>query len=579
MGKIRILILIFIVFFSAVTLRDLFKPGFFTSHDGLFHVARLYFFEEGLRDGQLPVRFAKDAYNGYGYPLFVYSYRLPYISGELFRMVGFSYTDSIKWVFLTGYILSGLLMYIFLRDRWGIYAGFVGSIVYQLAPYRFLNIFVRGALAESLTYIFPPLILLSVNRISAKSDFSWKWLIIGAFSFSALILTNMTVFILFCILFFAYTLFTVWKKGNWNFQKLGKVLLIFVFGTLLSAYYLFPAVLERGSVIYSKFINYSFLNDSLLDFDKLLYSKWGYGWMKAAEGGMSFQIGAAQWFVILSAVIFLFLPLFRKGDKLNTKEILFWMITIVISVFMMLKSSSFVWRFLSPFWSIQYAWRLLSIVVFSSAVLTAVVLGSIRFKKTKFLLGLTIITLAVVANRNHIRINQQEFWDIDQYLKVANSGDSFSEFLPVWADVPYMSEKRPLVESMDKSSIINIAVRKSNTMEFTAKLPAEDKIIINTVYFPGWEVFVDGKKIPIGYNKHGVMEIALEKGEHNIKTVFAETPLRKIADIISIVSFLFLIIGFVKRKKVNMFTLSPSKTQDKRRRVYPEEHQRRRERM
>ena len=56
----------------------LFHPGFPASHDGHHQIVRLMHFHRGLVDGQLPVRWAGTALCGYGYPLFVFTYRLPF---------------------------------------------------------------------------------------------------------------------------------------------------------------------------------------------------------------------------------------------------------------------------------------------------------------------------------------------------------------------------------------------------------------------------------------------------------------------------------------------------------------------
>ena len=72
----------------------------------------------------------------------------------------------------------------------------------------------------------------------------------------------------------------------------------------------------------------------------------------------------------------------------------------------------------------------------------------------------------------------------------------------------------------------------------------------NTLYFPGWNILVDNKKVPIEYqarNNMGVMTFFLPKGEHTVIVQFTETKLRIVADSISGLTFLVVVIFIMKR--------------------------------
>ena len=83
MKKIDWLIIFLITVLSVFVLKDLFKPYFYTSHDGIHQVVRLYYFDQALRDGQIPPRWAGGLLNGFGYPLFIFSYHLPWLMAEI----------------------------------------------------------------------------------------------------------------------------------------------------------------------------------------------------------------------------------------------------------------------------------------------------------------------------------------------------------------------------------------------------------------------------------------------------------------------------------------------------------------
>ncbi len=75
----------------------------------------------------------------------------------------------------------------------------------------------------------------------------------------------------------------------------------------------------------------------------------------------------------------------------------------------------------------------------------------------------------------------------------------------------------------------------------------------NTLYFPGWQVLVDGKPADIQYqdaNNRGVITFFISNGNHDVQIKFAETRLRLIADIISLVSLSSLGLLIILRKRV-----------------------------
>ena len=101
------LYLFVILLISLLGVKALFHSGFYTSHDGRHQIIRLRHFHQGLVDGQLPVRWAGTALKGYGYPLFIFTYRLPFWIAELGYLVFKNLANAIKFAFILTYIFSG----------------------------------------------------------------------------------------------------------------------------------------------------------------------------------------------------------------------------------------------------------------------------------------------------------------------------------------------------------------------------------------------------------------------------------------------------------------------------------------
>lgn len=117
-----------------------------------------------LADGQIPPRFSLMLLGHLGYPIFVFSYHLPFILGSLFSALGFNLTNSLKLVFGLSLWWSGLGMYLLLRQWFKPLPSFVGAFLFLAAPYRLLLIFVRAAVGEALALSLLPWLLLAFHK-------------------------------------------------------------------------------------------------------------------------------------------------------------------------------------------------------------------------------------------------------------------------------------------------------------------------------------------------------------------------------------------------------------------------------
>ena len=70
---------------------------------------------------------------------------------------------------------------------------------------------------------------------------------------------------------------------------------------------------------------------------------------------------------------------------------------------------------------------------------------------------------------------------------------------------------------------------------------------INTIYYPGWKAYINGKESVIDYsNEKGVMDFSVMKGKSDINLIFTETSIRLASDAVSLIGFLFLLVLTVK---------------------------------
>ena len=151
-------IVLILILISIPAFFRMLKPGIFSMQD--FHLFRLYEFDKCVRALQIPCRWAPDAGLGYGEPLFNFYPQLSYAIGEIFHLIGFSLIDSLKILFTLSIICSTAAMYFLAKHLWkSQWAGIVSAAIYIYAPYRAVDVWVRGALPEALSFVLFPLII------------------------------------------------------------------------------------------------------------------------------------------------------------------------------------------------------------------------------------------------------------------------------------------------------------------------------------------------------------------------------------------------------------------------------------
>jgi len=288
MKIIKLLLLLQLLLLPAYSL--MLRPGIFTMHD--FHVFRQQQFDKCLHLGYFPCRWAFDATKGYGQPLFNFYGQLPYWIGQIPRLLGTQIIDAAKLNFIFTLTASAVAMFFLARKFWGNTGGVVSAVFYTYAPYRAVDIWVRGALNEAYSFIWYPLILLFLdNYLEHKQKRDLFWLII--FSTALLITHNLSMLMIAPFL------------AIWTLKKLKAIPGLIAAGLtifLLSAFYLLPVVFESSQVTltqttqdyYSYQLHWTTLKQLFVS------NFWGYGgstW--GPNDTLSFSVGYLQWILPL----------------------------------------------------------------------------------------------------------------------------------------------------------------------------------------------------------------------------------------------------------------------------------------
>lgn len=583
--------LLLVILFSSLASRHLiFERGYFMMHDDLQMMRQLQM-EKCFKDMQIPCRWVPDMAYGYGFPLFNFYPPLPYLVGELFRVVGFSFVETVKLTFALSIFLSGIFMYFFAKEVFGRLGGLLSSVFYVWAPYHSVDVFVRGAMNESWALVWFPVICYSFlrfiksynppvdKRIGAKSlrsfiaSDSFKYWVTLCVSWSMLLLSHNLMVLIFAPIFglFCFTVILLKKR-----YSVFLPLVCAGFGALsLAAFFTIPAIFEnKYTHVDSVLVGYYDYTAHFVSLYQLLISRfWGYGpsvWGAEADG-MPFQVGHLHWTISIVVLLILVFMLMRNSKKIwnfvSNKNyvslVLFFIFAGWLSAFMAHQKSAFLWKIIFPLKYLQFPWRFLTLTIFSfsfvSGALPILVTSFIsektflkkifaRLLRTALVLGLSL--MLVILNWSYFRpdggrngavTDEAKFsglaWELQQTAGIY-------DYLPKQAKIAPNGPRKEIVEVMEGEVEYSEAVMGTNWATFKINVGSDLAVVrINIIDFPKWAVFVDGKEVKKyvpDEEMFGRFWVDVGKGNHLVKVRLHNTPIRTVSNVVSLASLLLL---------------------------------------
>ena len=522
MKKVFLITLLAIIA-TIATAGEMFKPGFYSSQDNM-HPLRLSDYSSCRKDGQFPCRYVN--YSGYncGYPLFnfyaPFSYEIALQIKNL-SLNSLDFVSSIKATYLLATFFGFIGMYLLTKQYTSFSGAILSAYLYTLAPYKALDIYVRGSFAEYVALSLLPWLLLSIKKYQPKN--SNRLFFIATASVS--ILTHN----LFPVLFGPIILYFI-LNNKLQKNKLFYVDSAIVFG--LVAFFLLPSLLERNLTTnttmtsgYFRYINH------FTTLSQLFTSRfWGYGaslWGPIDD--MSFQVGHLHW--VLLAIIFFI--------SLKKKEVLKLLAIFIFYIFLTHNKSTFIWQTLPFLQYIQFPWRFLGPSIFVASFI-----AGLAIKNSK-LLTLILVVISIFLYKDYFKaekwdqsLNDQKKFSGEYLLDQQRSG--LPDYWPIYGQS--LPQKACSNQPSYNPSIINLISfsRKTNQVNIDLYSTKDNqKVIIPVVYFPGWEISTYDQQ-------SGLIYFNVQKGRNTITK--NSTLIEKVGNLISVFSLLLLAIIIPKRK-------------------------------
>ena len=540
------LILIFAL--SALIIWPLFIPGFFSHHDNL-QVMRIFELRKCFADLQLPCRWVPDMGYGNGFPLFNFYGPLAYYVGAVASYI-LGYIGAAKFLFFLPLVFAAVGMYLLAKELFGKIPGTVSAVLYLFAPYRALDSYVRGAVGESFALAIIPFVFYFFLRLVKQKD--RKYFALATFTTFIFLVSHNIMTMIFTPLIIVWVLYWLYKE-KWKGLKISLLSLGLAFG--ISAFFILPAFFEKGLVQTEALtraeldFRAQFVKVSQLFTDR----SWNYaGSQPQSPNTISYQIGWPHWWLVILSLIAVVLTKKKKEIVLFSLLLLMF----VSGVFMTHNKSAPVWELIKILIYVQFPWRFLSIVIFSSSLLGGYLMSFFKEKKL-IAVSTAVIILTVTLNWQYFKPEHFYYGLTDSQLLSGQSyidqqAGALLDYIPKTALEPREPAPAEPFFTQGAGEIKNF-VNKSNRWEFDAVITKDASIVIPVFDFPNWTVLVDGNVFPHSHNNIlGRIEINLPEGGYRVKGEFRNTPIRTFANILSLVSFggALLIIKYGKNRKI-----------------------------
>ena len=263
----------------------------------------------------------------------------------------------------------------------------------------------------------------------------------------------------------------------------------------------------------------------------------------------------------------------------------FFVFLLFFSLFMTTEYSSFIWDRIKFLWYLQFPWRFLTFVaIFISIVggycvffLSRLLEQYFQPRVLKVLFWRSVYYFSVIVLIFGTIFVYQKYFKPQKFIKTTDkertsyeeiawriSRTSY-EFVPKEVKTK-KSELNTTLLAVEKKDLpkksyeilsgegnVTILNNKFQDKEFLIDAVSPLTFRLNTYYFPGWQTYINNKKINIDdSNDFKLITVSIPSGKQTIKFVFQDTNVRKVGNIISLVTFVFFTwILFYKLKKVD----------------------------
>jgi hypothetical protein len=549
-----------LLFLTLLAAWPLFRHGPSTLGDGPNHFYRLVELSWLIRQGDLYPRWFSDINYGFGGPLFKFYAPLSYYIAVPLFFAGLSWPSAYLWASVLAVGVGVVGMYLWAKDQFNSpLAGVVASAAYQMSPYMYFNVLIRGAYPEMWALALAPWMFWSARRLILCPGRVERLLFI--LLYLALMLTHNLSSLFFTPLFVLYVIVLILDAPSQHNRLRWRLLAPFAGGLLLAigltAFYLLPFSLEIGYVNLQRarfdfrdfFVPLKDLLSLPVAFDPYL-----------ANPPYPISLSLAE---LALAVVALIMALTLRHRFPHSRLVVAQFAALAITAFLTHSASVAIWQLLPLGRLLQFPWRLLGPVSLLLAWLVAAVPLAHHLR---WALGVIAVIFFYSLTWTYRHPADAPFPDarlptdvIGYELKApAAVGLTYQkEFVPRWvSELPppesllarYADDLTPSrLEPLPAFVTVLSQESRINTFDVVYSSPDPFDAVFDIFYFPGWAATLNGQPLPIQATPStGLIAVHLPAGQNTLHLALEPTSPQMAGGLISLASLLLLAV-FVYR--------------------------------
>ena len=502
------------------------------THDMFLHYDQMRDFYQGLAAGEIYPRWEEDTNYGFGAPTTCFYPPGVYYLTAVFYPIFHDWTRVLLVAHLLMMVGSAAAVYLLARRYLSRLAAIAAMCAYVIFPYHAIDQYHREALAELLSFVWMPLIMLFADQLLARAR-PWLPLAGLALSYGAFLWSHPPTAYQFSLVFCPFVvLLAVWRR-NWRgllWTGAG-----FALGAGVSAAYLLPAALEQDLIRHEIIEKIWPYHETYL-FMYAGYSKQYFAFFQLLNWSWRFDV-AAMLGALIAIVIF--------ARRLRGIAV-FWAGIGCWASFLMLPVSAVLGRHIPRIEIGVFAWRMLAIATLVAALLVGVAVQAAMDARRgnrvrRFALFAALATLALCGGT---------MFTVFGVMAPVNREDAFqpeeehTNYAIIPRTAPEHTDDLPEVDRarLDPPGNVRIQEWKPQHRVIDVSSNAPGQLFVRTFSYPGWTATIDGAPSRAGTDKDtGAMLFSLPPGAHIVELDFLDTPVRRGGARITVVSFLIVL--------------------------------------
>lgn len=503
------------------------------THDMTLHFEQMKSFYNGLAAGEIYPRWEEDTNRGLGAP--TTSYYPPaiyYVTSAFYRL-----SKDWWWAILLTHLLlmtaSAAAFFICVRQFASRSVAVIAMTAYLFLPYHLLDQYQRGAMAELLSFIWMPLMILfgeqifhrAEVRLDGKPRPSILLSIAGlAASYGAFLWSHPPTAYQFSLAFGLYLLGATLLRKDWRGLLLsGSGIII---GAMLSAAYLYVAAAENDLINHENIESTFPYDGSYIFSHHLPFVPDDYGFFTLLN--QIWTIGVVS--LVLCAFCFFVFGWRTARAQLRERAVLYFITGCFVS-FMMLKISDPIGRHLPRLSIGVFSWRMLGILTFVCSLFVGITaqMAFSRDRRMVTRIGFGLLTTLIltgsiiftITNVLYPMANAPYLIEADEHINFATIPQNVTE---AWEDAPVL-ERATLASRRGE---VQIEKWQPQSRRIRVKAASSDTLQVRTFNFPGWTASVNGTPTPIltgvAYQE---ITVPVPAGETIVQIEYQDTPARQ----------------------------------------------------